>query len=99
MTEKPGHKVYVTLEILNLWLVLLISPPLLQLLDIGGNLLERPLVARDASDKYLVLIQMFNQELDTVRIIYGQCVQEKAELGKLVARAFGWRSSTTGKPD
>ncbi|KAM5310557.1 dynein axonemal heavy chain 9 isoform 2-T2 [Glossophaga mutica] len=52
-----------------------------KLLDIAGNLLERPLVARDASDKYLVLIQMFNQELDTVRMIYGQRVQEKAELG------------------
>ncbi|KAF6093353.1 dynein axonemal heavy chain 9 [Phyllostomus discolor] len=52
-----------------------------KLLDIAGNLLERPLVARDVSDKYLVLIQMFNQELDTVRIIYGQHVQEKAELG------------------
>ncbi|XP_053528697.1 dynein axonemal heavy chain 9 isoform X1 [Artibeus jamaicensis] len=52
-----------------------------KLLDIAGNLLERPLVAQDASDKYLMLIQMFNQELDTVRIIYGQHVQEKAELG------------------
>ncbi|XP_036884188.1 dynein heavy chain 9, axonemal isoform X2 [Sturnira hondurensis] len=52
-----------------------------KLLDIAGNLLERPLVARDASDKYLMLIQMFNKELDTVRIIYGQHVQEKAELG------------------
>ncbi|XP_054427204.1 dynein axonemal heavy chain 9 isoform X2 [Pteronotus mesoamericanus] len=52
-----------------------------KLLDIAGNLLERPLVARDASDKYLVLIQMFNQELDTVRIIYSQHVQEEAELG------------------
>ncbi|XP_054565087.1 dynein axonemal heavy chain 9 [Eptesicus fuscus] len=52
-----------------------------KLLDIAGNLLERPLVARDASDKYLVLIQMFNKELDTVRAIYSQRVQEEAELG------------------
>uniref|UniRef100_A0A8C4MCH5 Dynein axonemal heavy chain 9 n=1 Tax=Equus asinus asinus TaxID=83772 RepID=A0A8C4MCH5_EQUAS len=48
---------------------------------VAGNLLERPLVAQDASDKYLVLIQMFNQDLDTVRIIYSQRVQEEAELG------------------
>nr|XP_023509291.1 dynein heavy chain 9, axonemal isoform X13 [Equus caballus] len=52
-----------------------------KLLDVAGNLLERPLVAQDASDKYLVLIQMFNQDLDTVRIIYSQRVQEEAELG------------------
>ncbi|XP_070417197.1 dynein axonemal heavy chain 9 isoform X4 [Equus przewalskii] len=52
-----------------------------KLLDVTGNLLERPLVAQDASDKYLVLIQMFNQDLDTVRIIYSQRVQEEAELG------------------
>uniref|UniRef100_A0A8C0WF08 Dynein heavy chain tail domain-containing protein n=1 Tax=Castor canadensis TaxID=51338 RepID=A0A8C0WF08_CASCN len=35
-----------------------------KLLDIAGNLLERPLVARDVSGKYLVLIQMFNRDLD-----------------------------------
>ncbi|XP_017386889.1 dynein heavy chain 9, axonemal isoform X4 [Cebus imitator] len=52
-----------------------------KLLDIAGNLLERPLVARDASDKYLVLIQMFNKDLDAVRMIYNQHVQEEAELG------------------
>ncbi|XP_016077900.1 PREDICTED: dynein heavy chain 9, axonemal [Miniopterus natalensis] len=52
-----------------------------KLLDIAGNLLERPLVARDAAHKYMVLIQMFNKDLDTVRIIYSQRVQEEAELG------------------
>ncbi|KAM7067437.1 dynein axonemal heavy chain 9 [Molossus nigricans] len=52
-----------------------------KLLDIAGNLLERPLIAQDASDKYLVLIQMFHKDLDTVRILYDQHVQEEAELG------------------
>ncbi|KAF5911901.1 hypothetical protein HPG69_015879 [Diceros bicornis minor] len=52
-----------------------------KLLDIAGNLLERPLIAQDVSDKYLVLIQMFNKDLDTVRLIYSQRVQEEAELG------------------
>ncbi|XP_032945882.1 dynein axonemal heavy chain 9 [Rhinolophus ferrumequinum] len=52
-----------------------------KLLDIAGSLLERPLVARDASAKYLGLIQMFNTDLDAVRIIYNQHVQEEAELG------------------
>ncbi|XP_074176492.1 dynein axonemal heavy chain 9-like [Rhinolophus sinicus] len=52
-----------------------------KLLDIAGSLLERPLVARDTSAKYLVLIQMFTTDLDAVRIIYNQHVQEEADLG------------------
>ncbi|XP_037664378.1 dynein heavy chain 9, axonemal isoform X4 [Choloepus didactylus] len=52
-----------------------------KLLDIVGNLLERPLVAQDVSDKYLVLIRMFTKDLDAVRTIYTQHVQEEAELG------------------
>ncbi|XP_049715501.1 dynein axonemal heavy chain 9 isoform X2 [Elephas maximus indicus] len=52
-----------------------------KLLDIAGNLLERPLVAQDVCDKYLVLIRMFSQDLDVVRMIYNQHVQEEAELG------------------
>ncbi|XP_062965627.1 dynein axonemal heavy chain 9 [Cynocephalus volans] len=52
-----------------------------KLLDIAGNLLKRPLVAQETSDKYLVLIQMFNKDLDVVRIIYNQHVLEEAELG------------------
>nr|XP_027809857.1 dynein heavy chain 9, axonemal [Marmota flaviventris] len=52
-----------------------------KLLDIAGNLLDRPLVARDVSDKYLVLIGMFSEELDAVRTIYSQHIQEEAELG------------------
>ncbi|XP_036692664.1 dynein heavy chain 9, axonemal [Balaenoptera musculus] len=52
-----------------------------KLLDIAGNLLERPLVARDTSDKYLVLIRMFSEDLDAVRMIYSQHVQEEVEYG------------------
>ncbi|XP_066120408.1 dynein axonemal heavy chain 9 [Saccopteryx bilineata] len=52
-----------------------------KLLDIAGNLLERPLVARDVAAKYLALIQMFNRDLDTVRVMYTQRVQEEAEHG------------------
>lgn len=64
--------------------------PLLQLLDIAGNLLERPAVARDASERYLGLIRMFSEDLDTVRMIHSQHVQEEAEHGKLAARRLGW---------
>ncbi|CAD7689680.1 unnamed protein product [Nyctereutes procyonoides] len=52
-----------------------------KLLDIAGKLLERPLVAQDASEKYLLLIHLFIKDLDTVRAIYSQRVQEEAELG------------------
>ncbi|XP_069917498.1 dynein axonemal heavy chain 9 isoform X4 [Oryctolagus cuniculus] len=52
-----------------------------KLLDIAGNLLERPLVAQDTSEKYLVLIRMFSKDLDAVRTIYSQHTQEEAELG------------------
>ncbi|XP_048221904.1 LOW QUALITY PROTEIN: dynein axonemal heavy chain 9 [Perognathus longimembris pacificus] len=52
-----------------------------KLLDIAGILLERPLVARDISSKYLVLIQMFSRDLDAVRIIYNHHIQEEAGLG------------------
>lgn len=65
--------------------------PLLQLLDIAGSLLERPVVARDASERYLVLIRMFSEDLDAVRLIHSQRVQEEAEHGKLAARRLGWR--------
>ncbi|XP_073090905.1 dynein axonemal heavy chain 9-like isoform X2 [Manis javanica] len=50
-----------------------------KLIDIAGKLLERTPVAQDVADKYLVLIQMFNKDLNAVRIIYSQRVQEEAE--------------------
>ncbi|XP_070335212.1 dynein axonemal heavy chain 9 isoform X1 [Odocoileus virginianus] len=52
-----------------------------KLLDIAGNLLERPVVARDASERYLGLIRMFSEDLDAVRMIHSQHVQEEAEHG------------------
>nr|XP_060500991.1 dynein axonemal heavy chain 9-like [Panthera onca] len=52
-----------------------------KLLDLAGNLLERPLIAQDASEKYLLFVRMFHKDLDTVRVIYSQRVQEEAELG------------------
>ncbi|XP_049632688.1 dynein axonemal heavy chain 9 [Suncus etruscus] len=52
-----------------------------KLLDIAGNLLKRPLIAQDAPNRYLMLIQAFNKELDAVRTIYSKHVQEEAEIG------------------
>ncbi|XP_061247082.1 dynein axonemal heavy chain 9 isoform X2 [Bos javanicus] len=52
-----------------------------KLLDIAGSLLERPVVAQDASERYLVLIRMFSEDLDAVRLIHSRRVQEEAEHG------------------
>ncbi|XP_038180482.1 dynein heavy chain 9, axonemal [Arvicola amphibius] len=52
-----------------------------KLLDIAGTLLERPLVAHDVSHKYLALIRMFSRDLDAVRLLYNQRIQEEAEHG------------------
>lgn len=54
----------------------------LQLFDIAGPLLERPLVAQDVSHKYLALIRMFSRDLDAVRLLYSQRIQEEAEHGR-----------------
>lgn len=56
------------------------SPP--QLLDMFGSLLERPLIAADAADKYPVLIRMFNSALDHARLIYSRHIQAERELGE-----------------
>ncbi|XP_041519985.1 dynein heavy chain 9, axonemal [Microtus oregoni] len=52
-----------------------------KLLDIAGTLLERPLVEHDVSHKYLALIRMFSRDLDAVRLLYSQRIQEEAEHG------------------
>ncbi|XP_051851510.1 dynein axonemal heavy chain 9 [Antechinus flavipes] len=52
-----------------------------KLLEIFGSLLERPVVAMDAYDKYPILITMFNSDLDSIKTIYYQRVQEESELG------------------
>nr|XP_021499024.1 dynein heavy chain 9, axonemal [Meriones unguiculatus] len=52
-----------------------------KLLDIAGLLLERPLIAQVVSHKYLSLIRLFSAELDAVRAIYSQRIQEEAEHG------------------
>ncbi|XP_056673432.1 dynein axonemal heavy chain 9 isoform X2 [Monodelphis domestica] len=52
-----------------------------KLLEIFGSLLERPVVAMDVFDKYPRLITMFSSDLDAVKTIYCQHVQEESELG------------------
>uniref|UniRef100_A0A8C4UZ95 Dynein axonemal heavy chain 17 n=1 Tax=Falco tinnunculus TaxID=100819 RepID=A0A8C4UZ95_FALTI len=52
-----------------------------KLLDMFGSLLERPVIAVDAADKYCVLINMFNSALDRARLIYCRHSQAELELG------------------
>ncbi|NWX21666.1 DYH9 protein, partial [Aegotheles bennettii] len=69
-----------------------------KLLDMFGSLLERPVIAADAAEKYPVLIRMFNSALDQARLIYSRHIQAELELGSPpvhknmppVAGALGW---------
>ncbi|XP_062448100.1 dynein axonemal heavy chain 9 [Rhea pennata] len=69
-----------------------------KLLDMFGSLLERPVIAADAANKYPVLISMFNSALDDARLIYSRHIQAELELGSppvhrnmpLVAGALRW---------
>ncbi|XP_075026233.1 dynein axonemal heavy chain 9-like [Calonectris borealis] len=69
-----------------------------KLLDMFGSLLERPIIAAGAADKYSVLISMFNSALDHARLIYSRHIQAELELGSPtvhknmppVAGALGW---------
>ncbi|KAM6240341.1 dynein axonemal heavy chain 9 isoform 2-T2 [Spheniscus humboldti] len=69
-----------------------------KLLDMFGSLLERPVIAADAADKYSALISMFNSSLDHARLIYSRHIRAELELGSPpvhknmppVAGALGW---------
>ncbi|NWH56161.1 DYH9 protein, partial [Geococcyx californianus] len=69
-----------------------------KLLDMFGSLLERPIIAAEAADKYSVLISMFNSALDRARLIYSRRIQTELELGSApvhknmppVAGALDW---------
>ncbi|KGL87447.1 Dynein heavy chain 9, axonemal, partial [Charadrius vociferus] len=52
-----------------------------KLLDMFGSLLERPVIAADAADKYSVLISMFSSALDHARLIYSRHIQAELVLG------------------
>ena len=47
-----------------------------------GSLLERPLVATDAEDRYPLLVSMFDKELDCCKRLYDKHVQTAQELGE-----------------
>ncbi|XP_061318003.1 dynein axonemal heavy chain 9-like [Pezoporus flaviventris] len=69
-----------------------------KLLDMFGSLLERPVIAADAADKYFVLISMFHSAVAHARLIYSRHIQAELELGSPavhknmppVAGALGW---------
>jgi len=48
-----------------------------------GSLLERPLVAADAQDRYPLLVSALDQELDCCKTIYNQRVQTAEEDGTI----------------
>ncbi|NXC42955.1 DYH9 protein, partial [Penelope pileata] len=69
-----------------------------KLLAMFGSLLERPVIAADAADKYSVLIRMFSSALSDARLIYCRHLRAELESGSppvhknmpMVAGALGW---------
>lgn len=47
-----------------------------------ASLLERPLVATDALDRYPLLVYMFDKELDCCKRLYDKHIQTAQELGE-----------------
>uniref|UniRef100_A0A7N6A5B3 Dynein, axonemal, heavy chain 9 n=1 Tax=Anabas testudineus TaxID=64144 RepID=A0A7N6A5B3_ANATE len=52
-----------------------------KVLDMFGSLLERPLVAADALDRYPNLVFMFDKELDCCKVLYNKHIQSAEALG------------------
>nr|XP_006635186.1 PREDICTED: dynein heavy chain 9, axonemal isoform X1 [Lepisosteus oculatus] len=52
-----------------------------KVLDMFGSLLERPLIAADAEDRYPLLISMFDKELDNAKVLFNKHVHKEEELG------------------
>ena len=49
-----------------------VFPFSLQLIEMMGSLIERPLIHKDFQHNYSTLIQMLNEELDCAKLIYDQ---------------------------
>ncbi|XP_008276610.1 dynein axonemal heavy chain 9 [Stegastes partitus] len=52
-----------------------------KVLDMFGSLLERPLVAADALDRYPLLLSTFDKDLDYCKLLYNKHIQATEELG------------------
>lgn len=56
-----------------------------KLLEMMGPLLERPLIHRDFQYKYPILLAMYNQELDQVKMVYDrQMVAARSPRGPVI---------------
>ena len=55
----------------------------LQVVDMFGSLLERPLVAADALSRYPLLVTVFEKELNCCKFIYDKHIQLTEERGKI----------------
>lgn len=60
-----------------------------------GGLLERPLVAADALDRYPLLVSMFDKELDCCKLLYDRHVRTAEELGESHSGACVLRGHVT----
>ena len=61
----------------------------LQLIEMLGGLLERPLIHRDFKRNYPLLISMYSSELDTAKLIFDeQVARAKGPQGLCGSRAI-----------
>ncbi|XP_070790567.1 dynein axonemal heavy chain 9 [Pituophis catenifer annectens] len=52
-----------------------------KLIDIFGSLLDRPMIAAEAYDKFNFLITMFDKDLDDAKLIYLKRIEEETDIG------------------
>ena len=70
----------------------------LQMLDIFGNLLERPVLKKDFDPNYWVIVQRVDEELNNVKKLYDEQMTRREETGSIpihknmppVAGAIKW---------
>uniref|UniRef100_A0A8C3LGS3 Dynein axonemal heavy chain 9 n=1 Tax=Chrysolophus pictus TaxID=9089 RepID=A0A8C3LGS3_CHRPC len=58
----------------------------LQLMEMFGSLLERPVIAVDVAGKYSDLVHMFSNALSDARLIYSRHIRAELELGEVQTR-------------
>jgi dynein heavy chain len=55
----------------------------LQLIDVFGSLLERPLIKQDFQPNYPKVVEMMDAELSTVKVIYDEHMAIRRDQGKM----------------
>lgn len=60
-----------------------------KLLNVIGKLIERPLIRDEVTVKYPIILDMFNAELDLVKVLFDQCVNDDLPIDNYFAPISG----------